>query len=239
MSLSIHFVSLVLYAQTVPRLWTNTIDAHRREVHDAIVETTAALVGKNGLAAVTMAQIAETTGIGRATLYKYFADVEAILVAWHERHVAHHLAALAEARDRSADPGARLEAVLDAYATITYERSRGHRPGGKHSERRDAEAHASEHHGGASHSHERHSEDISALVHRSEHVAGVQQRLIDLMRDVLKDAAKAGAARHDVPPDELARFCLEALAGARDLTSRAAVRRLVMVTVAGLRPPVS
>lgn len=41
--------------------------------------------------------VTEETGIERATLYKYQADVEAILVAWHERHVADHLEELAEA----------------------------------------------------------------------------------------------------------------------------------------------
>lgn len=220
----------------MPRLWADTIDTHRREVHDAIVETTAALVGTQGLAAVTMARIAEETGIGRATLYKYFPDVEAILVAWHERHVARHLESLAESRDRSADPGRRLEAVLETYAFITYERSRAHRSGDEHPGRSDAERHAGERHGASSYAHERHSGEIAALVHRSEHVAGIQRRLIDFMRDVVKEAAKAGGVRRDVPPDELARFALDALAAARDLSSRAAVRRLVAVTLAGLRP---
>ncbi|WP_376776163.1 TetR/AcrR family transcriptional regulator [Nonomuraea jabiensis] len=34
-----------------------------------------------------MTRIAEKVGIGRATLYKYFPDVEAILTAYHERNV--------------------------------------------------------------------------------------------------------------------------------------------------------
>jgi AcrR family transcriptional regulator len=59
-------------------------------VRDATLDTTAALVAEHGLASVTMSQIAEQTGIGRATLYKYFPDVEAILVAWHERQIAGH-----------------------------------------------------------------------------------------------------------------------------------------------------
>ncbi|MDO0911222.1 hypothetical protein QQM39_10250 [Streptomyces sp. DT2A-34] len=42
--------------------------------------------------------------------------------------------------------------------------------------------------------------------------------------------------RDDVSPDELARYCLHALAGAGALASKAAVRRLVTVTLAGLRP---
>ncbi len=37
-------------------------------------------------------------------------------------------------------------------------------------------------------------------------------------------------------PDELATYCLHALSAAGDLTSRTAVRRLVRVTLDGLRP---
>jgi AcrR family transcriptional regulator len=110
-----------MYIPVVPRLWNETIEAHRREVGTAILDTTAALVAKQGLRAVTMSQIAEETGIGRATLYKYFSDVEAILIAWHERQVAGHLELLAELRDQAGDAGARLQAVLEAYALIGYE----------------------------------------------------------------------------------------------------------------------
>src|ERR671937_2238265 len=116
----------MLYRLVVPKLWTETIAAHRREVRDAIMETTAALVAKDGLRSVTMSQIAEATGIGRATLYKYFPDVDAILVAWHERHVNAHLGYLAAVRDQFTDPAERLEAVLSAYALIPHERARKH-----------------------------------------------------------------------------------------------------------------
>src|SRR6266849_6773540 len=77
----------VKYTGVMPKLWTETIEAHRREVRDAILDTTAALVADQGLRSVTMSHIAEETGIGRATLYKYFSGVEAILLAWHERQV--------------------------------------------------------------------------------------------------------------------------------------------------------
>ena len=110
------------YPSVVPKLWNATIDAHRREVRDAIMDSTWALVGEHGLTSVTMSQIAERAGIGRATLYKYFPDVEAILVAWHERHVAGHLERLAELRDEAGDARERLEAVLEAYALICYHR---------------------------------------------------------------------------------------------------------------------
>src|SRR6266540_1980443 len=125
--MSNHLVSSLVatYTSFMPRLWTETIETHRREVRDAIMDTTAALVAEHGLLSVTMSRIAQETGIGRATLYKYFPDVEAILRAWHERQIAGHLDYLAEVRDQAGDPGERLEAVLEAYALIAHE-SHGH-----------------------------------------------------------------------------------------------------------------
>jgi len=50
-------------------------------------------------------------------------------------------------------------------------------------------------------------------------------------------SAQTGNLRKDVAPDELATYCLHALTAASNLASKAAVRRLVTVTLAGLRPP--
>jgi AcrR family transcriptional regulator len=96
-------------------------DAHRHAVRSAILQTTWTLVTTRGLSAVTMALIAQQTGIGRATLYKYFSDVESILQAWHDDHVRDHLEHLRQVRDES-DPDGRLEAALGAYALIVHER---------------------------------------------------------------------------------------------------------------------
>ncbi|MCF1595742.1 TetR/AcrR family transcriptional regulator [Streptomyces muensis] len=111
----------------MPKLWNETIEEHRRAVRKAVLEVTAALVAEQGLRAVTMSRIAEGTGIGRATLYKYFPDVESILAAWHECQIEGHLEELAALRDRPGSPGERLTAVLDAYARI-QRRRRGHDP---------------------------------------------------------------------------------------------------------------
>jgi AcrR family transcriptional regulator len=190
----------------VPKLWTETIEAHRREVHDAILDTTTALVAENGLLSVTMSQIAQDTGIGRATLYKYFPDVEAILRAWHERQIAGHLAYLAEVRDRGGGARERLEAVLEAFALLSL----GSR----------------DHHGA----------DLAAFLHRDERVVRAQHQVHEMIRKLLVEAAKTGDLRDDVSPDELAGYCLNALAGAGRQRSNAAVRRLVTVTLDGLRP---
>ena len=106
----------------MPKLWNETVEAHRQAVREAILDAAWALVTERGLASATMSQIAERTGIGRATLYKYFPDMGAILAAWHQRHVAGHLAHLAGLRDGGGDAVERLEAVLAAYALIAYQR---------------------------------------------------------------------------------------------------------------------
>ena len=64
--------------------------------------------------------IAVETGIGPATLYTYFPAVETILLAWHQRQIVRLLRQPAEVRE-AADPGAQLEAVLDAYALIQHQ----------------------------------------------------------------------------------------------------------------------
>jgi hypothetical protein len=84
---------------------------------------------------------------------------------------------------------------------------------------------------------QRHATALGALLHRDEHVARAQRHLHDLIRELLSQAAESGAVRDDVAPDELATYCLYALAAASSLPSEAAVRRLVAVAMAGLRRP--
>ena len=154
-----------------------------------------------------MSRIAEQSGIGRATLYKYFADVEAILLAWHERHIAGQLERLAALRDQVGDPGERLKAVLETHALVR---------------------------------HEHHATELAAALHRGhggEHVAQAHQRLAGILRELLIECARDGSVRDDVAPRELASYCLNALGAAGALPSKAAVRRLVAVTLAGLRAP--
>lgn len=105
----------------MPKLWNETIEEHRRAVYEATLDATAALASEHGLLSVTMSQIAAETGIGRATLYKYFPDVETILTAWHKRQIASHLDQLVAIRDHAGTPRERLESVLKAYASMSHE----------------------------------------------------------------------------------------------------------------------
>lgn len=189
----------------MPKLWTDTVDEHRRAVREAAIDATARLVAEHGLASVTMSQIAAETGIGRATLYKYFPDIDAILIAWHDRQVSTHLDQLAHITSQPGSPGQRLEAALRAYGQIVRGRPHG--------------------------------TDLTALLHRREHVAQAHDRLTRLIGELLTQAARSGDVRDDIPPAELAAYCLHALGAAAGMRSEAEVRRLVTVTRAGLRPP--
>ena len=190
----------------MPKLWEDSIETHRRAVRESILDAAWSLVRRHGLLAVSMSQIAAEAGIGRATLYKYFPDVESILEAHHARHVDEHLQRLTELRDQTTDAGDRLRTVLQEYARICYFRGR---------------------HG---------SDELAAILHRGATVHDASARLREILHDVLAAAAQAGQVRTDVDPSELAGFCMNALAAAGDAADEAAVTRLVDLTVDALRP---
>jgi AcrR family transcriptional regulator len=190
----------------VPKLWSDTIETHRREVHNAVLDATAALIAQHGLLGVSMSRIAADTGIGRATLYKYFPDVESILTAWHERQITRHLEQLVEVRDGSQGAAERLHAVLVAYALILNE------------------------------SHSYQDSEVAASLHRAGNLHRAEHQLRLMLQQLIVDAAQAGAVRHDIPPAELASYCLHAVTAAVDLPSKAAARRLVSVTLSALQP---
>ena len=187
-------------------MWSETIESHRVEVREALMEAAWTLALVHGPMSVTMSQIAEEAGIGRATLYKYFPDVASILHARHERHAAEHLARLVELRDATPDPTRRLKVVAGAYAEVCFHRAQ---------------------HGTV---------ELSALAHAPERVAGAEKQLLELFEELLVDAARAGDVRVDAPSGELALYCVHALAAAGQMPSRAAVQRLVSVTLAALEP---
>jgi len=191
----------------VPRLWTETVESHRHEVREAILDAAECLVVDGGLLAVTMSKVAAQAGIGRATLYKYFADVEDVLIGWHERQVTRHLQTLADLRDQVIDPRRRLRAVLEGYAgTYQHRRERGNT-------------------------------ELVALLHRRAPIDHRHEQLVTLIRDLIADEAQSGAVRSDVSADELARYAVNALAAANDLASAAAIRMLVAVVMDGLAVP--
>jgi AcrR family transcriptional regulator len=170
-----------LYSKGVPKLWTATVETHRHEVRDAILAAAGDVVRRRGLLALTMSEIAAAAGVGRATLYKYFADVEEILDAWHHQQVTTHLAELTELSERPGNAADRLRSVLRAYGQIAQHRRHG-------GEQLAAALHRDGRLG-----------DAEQKLH--DLVAGL----------IGAAAAEDGVVRSDVPADELAAYCIGAL----------------------------
>jgi AcrR family transcriptional regulator len=203
--MSRHIVSLPAKLEPMPRLWTETIHAHREAVRDATLDSAAQLVSRHGLRSVTMGQVAAAAGIGRATLYKYFPDLEAILAAWHRREIRRHLDLLASAAAKADGPARRLEAVLRAYAHISSQF-------GGHPD-----------------------QQLSSFLHQDSQLDRAGRQLRRMIAGLIGEAATAGAIRADIGADELAEFCLHALAVARQGHSAAAIDRVVGLTLDALR----
>ena len=78
--------------------------------------------------------------------------------------------------------------------------------------------------------------DLAARLHQGEHVARAHAHLTEFLAGLVRAAAERGEVRGDIPPGELAAYCLHALTAASGLPSPAALDRLVAVILAGLRP---
>lgn len=190
----------------MPRLWNDTVETHRQAVREAIFRAVHTQIRERGLAGVTMSAIAADAGIGRATLYKYFPDVGAILDAVHELHINEHLEQLSRLAEGDEPVSERLESVLVTYAEICTQRRRHGDP------------------------------EVTSLLHRPEVIDGADARLRQLFGTLIEEAQQAGAVRDDATPETLASFCLQALAaGDAGPTARGTVSPLVRLTLDGLR----
>ena len=90
-----------------------------RTVH-SILAAAMAITAREGIVGLSMSTIAEDAGVSRQTLYKYFADVDAVLVALSDMGNA-GIADLAKQIDLKADPrealGLFVAAVLGSVAS--------------------------------------------------------------------------------------------------------------------------
>ncbi len=100
--------------------WDRTRSEHRAARAEAIAASALHLLGTHGASALTMAAIASEAGVSRATLYRYYPDVDAVmtgiaeLVASHDRRLAEELSSLPDAR-------ARLDALVDLLVAASAE----------------------------------------------------------------------------------------------------------------------
>lgn len=81
----------------MPRVTGGSIDAHRRLTRARIFEAFAELLQRDGYDAITLADVAATAGMSRTTMYNYFPDKDALVVAFSDEDAARHVAALRDA----------------------------------------------------------------------------------------------------------------------------------------------
>ncbi len=189
----------------MPKLWKDTVEEHRRDVRAAVIDAAWQLASELGVLGVTMGAIAEGAGIGRATLYKYFGGVEEILIAGHAAHVADHMRHLDAVRASATSPQDALHRVLGGYARIALHRAQAKAP------------------------------ELDEMVHVGVDHRDAQASLCNLFVDVIGESQTAGEVRTDMATAELATYCLHALSAAVDVTSHAALDRLVALVEASLR----
>ena len=192
----------------VPKVWSATVEEHRVAVRRAIFEATWALMNERGPLGLTMSEIATRAGIGRATLYKYFPDVEAILLAAHHEEVGHHLQQAHELAAQNASPSAGLEAVLLHYATVV--------------QRREEPTY----------------DALRTLLHADARVAAAHDELMVTLMELIASSVTAGEVRDDVDPELLAEYCLSALGAAGKVTGAGTPDALVRLLLDSLCTPV-
>lgn len=84
---------------------------HRAQQSDAIASAALSLILEHGASALTMAAIATAAGISRQTLYRYYPDIDAVLVgiaelvASHDDHLETHVL-------EQGDPAAQLDVLI-------------------------------------------------------------------------------------------------------------------------------
>ena len=95
-----------------PQLLRSCLQEHTRSAYrDAILAAAEEIVLRHGYQATKMADIAEATGVAVGTLYKYFENKEAVVLAITERH-CERFQAHVEQRFDSDDPLRQLRQLV-------------------------------------------------------------------------------------------------------------------------------
>ena len=191
----------------MPRLWDDTIEAHRREVREAILRAAAELVANADCAQSRCPRSPRRPASdARRSISTFPTSKRSLSRGTSDRSPSASTNWPRAGTRRKPETSARLEAVLEAFRLIAHE------------------------------SRSRHDTELAVFLHRDEQVTEAEQQLREMISDLVREGAAAGDLRdRGIAPDELAAFCLHAVTAAGDMTSRAAVSRLVTVILAGMQ----
>jgi AcrR family transcriptional regulator len=86
--------------------------------NDRIINATIALIGRHGLGAVTMSQVADHAGVARQTLYNHYDDVDSIVAIAVDRHHNESIALLTSALSVAQTPYSKIEQMARHFAMV-------------------------------------------------------------------------------------------------------------------------
>jgi AcrR family transcriptional regulator len=98
------------------------LQARARVTHDAILEAATHIIAQGGLAAFNTNAVAERAGVSIGSLYQYFPNKDALMVALIHRQQAQQLEVLIAAVDRVS--GENLETVIRALVRAAMQHHR-------------------------------------------------------------------------------------------------------------------
>jgi AcrR family transcriptional regulator len=156
--------------------WADLTEAYRTGQRESIAQTAMALLIEGGGAGLSMSALAQAAGISRPTLYRYYPDMECVLVGVAEL-VSQHDEAFAAEMLAESDPRRQLRTFIDA---VTDSAAHGHLSAVELEAALPPEG--------------------RRLLHAHE------DRARGLLADILQRGVQAGCFSPDIDPDTDARF---------------------------------
>lgn len=170
--------------------WSDALKAHKARYRDRIIDAAIDLVAEEGVTKASMAGLAQRADIGRATVYKYFPDVEHALLA----HVAREIDECAERIEAACAEQTNLIDRIHAYVQAMIEHFAGsrHRLGWATLDQAELSS--------------------AAMLSVRDHITRLHLALAELLTEGVKD----GTLRPDLDPDLNARLIVKVLGSMRD-----------------------
>jgi AcrR family transcriptional regulator len=112
----------------VPKISAATLQEHRAETIDKLLDSWGDLVMEKGFDAVTLADVAAQVGLARTAIYNYFPDREALLFAWTDREVRRTVEALQQDLEKADSFAEKLRVFVRSQLIEFHQR---HLPPGK------------------------------------------------------------------------------------------------------------
>ena len=98
----------------MPQISAPTLEAHRAETIERLLQAWGELVLERGYEDVSLADVAAKAGLARTAIYNYFPDREALLFAWTDREVQRTIEQLTEQVAAAETPAEKLRLFIHA-----------------------------------------------------------------------------------------------------------------------------